>query len=323
MPIYKHEGIVARFPDELVGMSVSGLLSNRAVFHVKVSPQTRGELFAFLSPDFQTKLVVGEGFVEFRRNDKVARKEIGTVQRHFQILVSWKPDRFHLALMVDDDVGGEEACVTVDTKAFFVPLNLLQWARRFNLTPRTTYNSPAEFLSVFLESIRQAERIIRDTSSHGLFWDRQKSKGTPQHLVPKREPEAMSGVAAFLQDQSLLSGYQLIRESAAGAGSIDLRALATLSSGGFVNVCMEGKNAHSPDLKHGITDQLPSYMQSTGADYGVYLVLWYKCNSFQEPKDSNVDVTWSLTKLRPWENIIVESFNLARPSPPSDRSFEY
>jgi hypothetical protein len=323
MPTYSQNGIVARFPNQLAGMSVSGLLSNKATLHVKVSPGAAGELFALLSPDYTIQMTVGSGVVTLRRNHYEARKEIGAVQRHFQILASWKPDCFQLALMIDDNVGGPDACVTIHTDPIYVPVGLLQWARRLNLLARTTYSSAAEFLGIFLESLRQANRTIRDTNSFKLFWDRQRTRNASRRIVPKNEPEAMAGIAGYLQDQSLLAGYQLLQETQAGTGSLDLRALAALEGGGFVNICVEGKNAHSTDLEHGVTNQLPAYMRSAQANYGVYLVLWYKCEAFPEPAQDNIDVTWGLTKLRPWENIVVESFDLAIPTPPSARTFEY
>jgi len=311
MPTYAHEDVVVWFADKLAGMSVSALLTNKFIFRVTAFPNTRGDVFSLLSPEYRIQMVIDDGYVALRRNQYEARKEIGRVERHFQILASWKPDQFQLALMVDDDVGDDEACVTIDTEPIYVPISLLDWARRFNLIHRTTYHSAAEFLGIFLESLRQAGSTIRDTNSYNLFWDRQRATDAPQRIVPKREPEAMSGVAAFLQDQSLLAGYQLLKESQAGAGSLDLRALAPRADGGFVNVCVEGKNAHSPDLEHGITDQLPAYMRSTNADYGVYLVLWYRCKVFPEPEEDSLDVTLRLSKRRPWPEFAVSRHILA------------
>jgi hypothetical protein len=323
MPTYEHEGIIIRFPEEAAGLSVSGLLCNKGIFHVKVSPNAQGEVFAFLSPAYSIRLTISDNTVTFQRNSHVAAKQVGPVRRYYQILVSWKPDQIQVALMVDDNVGGDDACVSVATEPIYVPLELLEWARRFSLLPRTAYASPAEFLGVFIESFRQAHSSIRDTNSYRLFWDRQHSKDNGPRLVPKREPEAMAGVAGFLHDQSLVAGYQLVQESAAGPGTLDLRASAALRFGGMVTVCVEGKNAHSDDLEHGITDQLPAYMKAVNADYGVYLVLWYQCEEFNYPKESDVDVTWSLTKKRPWETIVVEKFDLALPKPPSHRDFSF
>lgn len=323
MPSYEHEGIVVRFPDQAAGMSVSGLLSNKGVFHVKMLPGGSGELFAFISPTYTTRLLIADGAVEFWRNSYVARMTVGAFKKHFQILLSWKPDEFQLELMIDNQIGGPDACITVSTEPIYVPLDLLTWARRFNLLPRATYGSPAEFLGVFIESLRQAHKNIRDTNSVKLFWDRQHSSQPGYRLVPKREPEAMAGIAGFLQDQSMVAGYQLIRESGVGAGSLDLRAIAPLRSGGVTTICVEGKNAHSDDLEHGIVDQLPAYMQSCRADFGIYLVLWYQCEEFSRPPESAIDTTWALTKKRPWETIAVEQFDLGLPKSPSERNFSF
>ena len=317
MPTYQHEGVVVRFPDVAVGLSVSGLLSNSGVFHVKITPGSSGELFALLSAAYSIELQIDSARVRFKRNAFVVEKTIGPVQRHYQVLISWKPDKMQVAVMVDDQVGGDDACVSLDTPPLYVPIQLLEWARRFNLSPRSTYSSPAEFMGVLLESIRQAQAKIRDTASISLFWDRQRDKGAPERWVPKREPESMAGIAGFLQDQSLIAGYQLIQESKAGAGTVDLRAVAALTGGGFATVCLEGKNAHSEDLQHGVTDQLPSYMQSCKADLGVYLVLWYRCEVFDRPNTADIDLTWSLTKVRPWETIAIEKFDLGFPVSPS------
>jgi hypothetical protein len=212
MPAYEHDGIRVSFSDKLPGMSVSALLQNKCTFQVKVFRDGQGELFSLISPDYKIAMSIQDGAVVFRRNEYEARKEIGLVQRHYQILASWKPDQFQLALMIDDDVGGEDACVTVDTPPIYVPVSLLDWARRFSLLPRKTYSSAADFLSVFLESLRQAAQTIRDANCYSLFWDRQKLQGAPQRLFPKREPEAVAGIAAFLQDHSLIGGYQIFRE---------------------------------------------------------------------------------------------------------------
>jgi hypothetical protein len=52
-------------------------------------------------------------------------------------------------------------------------------------------------------------------------------------------------------------------------------------------------------------------MRSVSPDYGVYLVLWYQCEAFPQPEQNAVDITWQLTKLRPFDNIVVEKFDLA------------
>jgi hypothetical protein len=321
MPTYAHEDVIVRFPDGLAGTPVSNLLSNEGTFLVEILSKKRGEVFSLLSPEYRIQMVIDDGYVAFRRNEYEVRKEIGRFHHHFTIIAKWGPDQFQLRVLLDDNWDQEYAAI--ETNPIYIPLNLVTWARRLNLLPRKTYQSPAEFPPVFLESLRQAGSTIGRANCFGLFWDRQRAATDSQRLVPKREPEAMSGVAALLQDQSLLAGYELVKESQAGAGSLDLRAVAPLSDGGMVNLCIESKNAHSPDLEHGIAHQLPTYMRNTNAAYGVYLVLWYRCKEFAAPTQSQVDLITRLHERRPWQNIIVEIFDLAIPTSPSDKSYEY
>jgi hypothetical protein len=134
MPKYEHEGVVVRFPDEAAGISVSGLLANMGTLHVKLTPDFQGELFALESPDYRIALLIEGRGVRFYRDKYVACKEIGVVKQQFRVLASWKPELFQLALMIDDDVGAEDTCVTVHTTpGLFVPIELVRWARRFNL----------------------------------------------------------------------------------------------------------------------------------------------------------------------------------------------
>ena len=76
-------------------------------------------------------------------------------------------------------------------------------------------------------------------------------------------------------------------------------------------------------LEHGLTNQLPEYMRAIDADYGIYLGLWYKCEAFDQPKESETDLGIRLMKMRPLTNIHVELFKLSLPQSPSKRSFMF
>ncbi len=317
MPTFQHKGIKASFPDQAVGLSVSKLLCNLGNFHFKVSPEARGQLFSLRSTNYVLELEIADGEVHFRRNTFVASKAIGEVRHFYQLLCSWKPDQFQLATMLDGEVGGSDACVTVKTPNIFVPLELHQWAREFNLVARSSYASAEEFLSILTECFQHVRQNIVDTNAFSLFWDYRKSDSGHSKSAPKREPQVVAGIEALLRDQSVLLGYELSREAVAGSGNLDLKATATLQAGGLVNVAIEAKNAHSSDIEHGIQLQLPAYMRSISARYGIYLVLWYKCAEFPEPPVSSMDLTWKLTKERPQEGISVELFDLTRPTSPS------
>ena len=161
MPIYEHDGTVVSFAEKMAGLSISKLLSNKGTFHVKVfSSDAQGELFSFASELYKIRLSILNGEVIFSRNDYVARKKVGPIQRHYQIVCSWMPDKFNLAVMVDDKVGNDDACVTVETRPIYIPIDAISWARRYNLLSRSIFSSPEEFLGVVVESIQQVNRKI-------------------------------------------------------------------------------------------------------------------------------------------------------------------
>ena len=322
MPTFQHKGVTASFPDQAVGLSVSRLLSSIGTFHVEVSPEARGKIFSLRSSNYVLELEIAEDEVHFCRNTFVASKAVGTVQRFYQILCSWKPDQFQLALIVDGNVGGPDACVTIETPNIFVPVELHQWAREFNLVARSSYASAEEFLSILTDCLQHVRQNIVDTNAFSLFWDYKKSGSGRSKSLPKREPQVVAGIEALLRDQSLLLGYELSREAVAGAGNLDLKATASLQAGGLVNVAIEAKNAHSSDIEHGIRLQLPAYMKAISARYGIYLVLWYKCVEFTKPSVSSMDLTWNLTKERPHDGIAVELFDLSPPVSPSKLKHE-
>jgi hypothetical protein len=327
MPIYEHEGIVLRFPDQAaIKVSATPLLSQKAVFAITLSHDANGELFAFLSPIYTVRLAISEGIIRFQRNQYIAEASVREFQQQYLLLLSWEPCAIKLVVIEggkDGDAISPDACITIPTDPIYVPLELINWARRLHLLPRKTYSSAAEFMGVFMESLRQARNNIRDTNSVKSFWDRQNSPKASHKLVPKREPEAMAAIATILQDQSIVANYQMIRESSIGSGSLDLRVIAPLKNDGFCTICIEAKNAHSNDIQHGVAHQLPAYMQSSKADFGIYLVLWYKCEEFNHPPSTDWELTLSLTKIKPWKTITVEKFDLSLPKSPSSRDYSF
>lgn len=95
-------------------------------------------------------------------------------------------------------------------------------------------------------------------------------------------------------------GVFLSREIFAADGSVDFHFFYT-HLGKPLKVCLEVKNAHHLGLQHGLTTQLPLYINDVGNKQGIYLILWYKCSVFPDPKqyDSMQELEDSLKKLKP------------------------
>ncbi len=319
---YEHEGTSLRIHAVCGGMSPTQLLSNQATFSINVVPGSEGELFALESPDYRIRALVSKDAVRLFRNGDVVTKTIGGAKTSVLIMGAWNPGRLQLAVVLDSqDSETNNACETLETQPTYVPTSTLQWARRFNLVNRRGYTSVHDFVTVLSEAFRQVERKIRDSNSTRIYWER--SAGDPKQLVPRPEPQVMANISALLDDHSLVAGYQLIRESGAGAGRLDLRAIAPLASGATASVCIEGKHAHAEAIEHGVTDQLPEYMRRTRADFGIYLVLWFKCDSYNHPATASLDLKLALHKARPFKNMSVEVLDLGFPEAPSDSGFAF
>ena len=57
-----------------------------------------------------------------------------------------------------------------------------------------------------------------------------------------------------------------------------------------MTTCVEFKLAHNPQLKHGLTTQLPLYLKARPSESGIYLVMWFKDEAgkyFNEPVNKN------------------------------------
>lgn len=76
------------------------------------------------------------------------------------------------------------------------------------------------------------------------------------------------------------------RETVASDGSLDFH-FSYNKNDVLMNVCVELKNAHHANIKHGIEVQLPLYIEDIGNKEGIFLVLWYKSDEFGKPTNFN------------------------------------
>ena len=92
-----------------------------------------------------------------------------------------------------------------------------------------------------------------------------------------------------------MCNLSLVREVGAGIGSLDFLLEGIVDGGQKINVCVEVKLAHSGKnkLKKGLLTQLPQYMAALSAQYGVFLVLWFKGLGFDQPSEfEEIDELW-------------------------------
>ncbi len=103
---------------------------------------------------------------------------------------------------------------------------------------------------------------------------------------PVKEVDAQTIIYNMIKDICSIKGIKVFRETMAADGSLDFHLHYTKENESM-NVCIELKNAHHNLLIHGIESQLPLYIKAEGRQEGIFLVLWYKCDIFNEPNKYN------------------------------------
>ncbi len=103
---------------------------------------------------------------------------------------------------------------------------------------------------------------------------------------PIKETDAQPIIFNLIKAIGEIKGIQISRETIAANGSLDFHCSYT-HNGKLLKSCVELKNAHHPEIIHGISSQLPKYILDEGNRYGVFLVLWYKNKNFNKPTKYN------------------------------------
>lgn len=106
-----------------------------------------------------------------------------------------------------------------------------------------------------------------------IFWN---------NKTPIKETKAQPIIFNLIKSISEIKGIQVSKEIEAANGSLDIHCSYT-HDGKLLTSCIELKNAHHPNIIHGINSQLPSYIADEGNHYGIFLVLWYKNDQFLKP----------------------------------------
>lgn len=162
----------------------------------------------------------------------------------------------------------------------YPPNSMLKWVRKEKLIPVNEYNSPGELFDTVASMIVSLENKIKDSNMYSAFWNKNKEKSLQ---TPKKETEIHRILLGLIQDECLLKSIDVNHEGTAGSGNLDFYISGFIKNSGMNGVCIEVKHAHSQKLKKGLTHQLPSYMRTKGADFGIYLVLWFKGKDFAKP----------------------------------------
>jgi len=136
-----------------------------------------------------------------------------------------------------------------------------------------------EFCYRLLES--SLKKSIEFGGLHSAFWEKDGNK-----TKPILERPAQTIIYNNIRYLAAMKGIRVYREPMASDGSVDFHFSYTKNDK-TMDVCVELKNAHHSNIEHGITTQLPLYINDIGGREGIFLVLWHKTKEFNQPTRFN------------------------------------
>ncbi len=120
---------------------------------------------------------------------------------------------------------------------------------------------------------------IENYGGYKYFWKNDQNGGQ----IPCRESETQPYIFSHLKIIFDFMGIQISREVESSNGEVDFLISFNNRQNKLLKLCVELKLAHAANVEKGLTKQLPAYLKGERCKYGVYLVLWYKCNLFDRP----------------------------------------
>jgi hypothetical protein len=167
---------------------------------------------------------------------------------------------------------------------------------------RKSYADQQDFLRTVIEVIAEVRRAVLRAKPHP-FWNKK---------VPKREPDAGSGLRMLFEAICAYKNIQVFQEDPSRSGNVDLVFTGISIAWKHLSVVLEIKNAHSDRVEHGLTVQLPTYLLEREVPTGIYGILWYKGTHFDQPNDATIeDCIARLDAKKPAGVVSVVGFDLS------------
>ena len=332
----ERDGITYVYADGTGGLqSISDILQNFGTFHATIDPPPEDDidgqivLSGLYSDHFEFEININRRRFNFIRNGVIASQLLPRGTRtSVHCFARWGPESIDVTVL-EDGYGRLPASEKPPIESFqsktatiftVVPDELIRWARQQNYLPTTNLASAEEFFVEFVNIIYHMQKTIEDTGSQRIFWDFKQGNGGPP--TPKAEPQVTDAIHLLLKDAEVRKDFQIVPQAGAAGGNLDFQINKVVEGGKLAVLAMEAKHAHAQGVKHGLFTQLPAYMRAVSAEFGIYLVLWFRGNVSDQP--TNTDFTQLQLKFqrerpRPPSNVRVMHLDLSIPAPPSKR----
>lgn len=167
------------------------------------------------------------------------------------------------------------------TPETYPPAKVRRWARdETKARYRPPYDTVRKLMGGVSGVLFQLTERIEILNLYQPFWD------TPRKIKasPKAEADIQPTLLALMLDAAEQRQLTVERESVHGTGEVDFLFSGTVN-GVPERVCVEFKLAHNKKVHHGIQHQLPAYMRQRLTDQGIFVVLWFKGDHFEEPHE--------------------------------------
>lgn len=332
----ERDGITYVYADGTGGLqSIPDILQNFGTLHVAIDPPPGKDiggqivLSGLYSDHFEFEININKDRFNFIRNGVSASQLLpqGT-RKQVHCFARWGPESIDVTVL-ENGYGSLPASEKPPIESFqsetatpftVVPDQLIRWARKQNYLPTTSLASADHFFVEFVSIIQQMQESIEKTGGQRIFWDFNQGNGGPP--TPKAEPQVTAAIHLLLNDAAVHKDFQIVPQAGAAGGNLDFQINKVVEGGNLAVLAMEAKHAHSTNIEHGLFTQLPTYMRAVSAEFGIYLVLWFKGRDFDRPAETDFDQLrdkFELKKPSPPSNVRIMHLNLSIPAPPSKR----
>ncbi len=303
---------------------IEDLLKTEATIAFRIdtaSIKEGGSIFSIeYKKDFIFALSFQNNSIVIQRNDVISILELSELldkSERIKIFIIWSPT----VLTLDCGISAEDRKrAEVKTKAVATPIELIRWVRKKHLLPTAVYKTEEEFRNKVYSILTSVNTKIHEANAFKSFWNIEYDGQKIISRNPKKEVELQPLIHCILSDMLLINNIEIIPEYSTGTGSLDFLFIAQVKDLGMIKICIEFKLAHSQDLKHGLLEQLPAYMNASTAKYGAYCVLSFKGEWFDKPNiGEDRDIQFYVNKIGIGsENPIINNirtfiFDMAKP----------
>ncbi|PIG30499.1 hypothetical protein CLU93_4838 [Janthinobacterium sp. 35] len=234
-------------------------------------------LFRLEYPGYIIESCISNGQVFIRRNGLHQNSAKYDGSDPYHVAIQWTATSVGCGITPKgEDMNA--AMRSVHTPYTTPPLGMIRDLKCGSQRAGDSYPSVEALFSRVLDCLSFCEMDIRRYGAEKFLWT-----GADSDIEPLSEPEMSRLVASFLAIYGGVNNFEVSCEPRAGGGSVDFCVYGHVENVGQAKIAIEAKKAHSADLEHGFTHQLPAYMERLETRHGIYLVYWLRSDRYLRP----------------------------------------